>query len=64
MVCYTGIVNHLLSYCCRSALTVLSLKYCIGKWDIYGADRVIQLARERFYWPKVESGIIHLSTRA
>ena len=29
-----------------------------------GADRVIQLARERFYWPKLESDIIHLSTRA
>ena len=29
-----------------------------------GADRVIQLARERFHWPKLESDIIHLSTRA
>lgn len=29
-----------------------------------GADRVIQLARERFHWPKLESDIILLSTRA
>ena len=35
-------------------------------WEMghLGADRVIQLARERFYWPKLESDIIHLSTRA
>ena len=29
-----------------------------------GADRVIQLARERFYWPKMESDIIHFVTQA
>ena len=29
-----------------------------------GTARVIQLARERFYWPKMESDIIHFSTRA
>ena len=29
-----------------------------------GADRVIQLARERFYWPKMESDIIHIVTKA
>ena len=28
------------------------------------ADRVIQLARERFYWPKMESDIIHFVTQA
>ena len=29
-----------------------------------GADRVIQLARERFYQPKMESDIIHFETKA
>ena len=29
-----------------------------------GADRVIQLARERFYWPKMVSDIIHFVTQA
>ena len=29
-----------------------------------GADRVIQLARERFYWPKMESDIIDFVTQA
>ena len=29
-----------------------------------GADRVIQLAREHFYWPKMESDIIHFVTQA
>ena len=28
------------------------------------ADRVIQLARERFYWPKMESDVIHFVTQA
>lgn len=29
-----------------------------------GADRVIQLARKRFYWPKMESDIIHFVSQA
>ena len=28
-----------------------------------GAPRVVQLARERFYWPNVESDIVHFVTK-
>ena len=33
-------------------------------WDTWGADRVIELARERFYWPFMRADITHYVTKA
>ena len=64
MDCCTGIAEQntqlLLPKCFRSTV----FKELHQEMGHLGADRVIQLARERFYWPKMVSDIIHFVTQA
>ena len=59
----TGIAEqmHLLLPKCFHSTVFKELHQEMGH---LGAHRVIQLARERFYWPKMEIDIIHFVTQA
>ena len=63
MACYLEGVDRTPSWCYLRSFTPLSSKNFMREMGHLGAPRVVQLARERFYWPNMEDDIIHFVTK-